>query len=474
MAKYKGHYYAQKGTKWNEIAKDQASVLDITPPLRLQDQALKVFEDWKSRFNDEWINNVASINANNSIAQYNEYILSRLSYAECSHLACDTIINNALEKFTNSIISKWGEIVIPKTYDSEDLDAQSLIEKIEERAKEIDLRKKVRDLIHMSLTYGKGSIFIDVNSDELDKQLIKKTNVFTQNKIQNLQIVPPYTMGAVRVETTNVLDKNYMRPQMWYIQGAGNVDSSRLIDLVMFDTPLLIRPMYNFGGIALSQFMKNYVATADATRQSLGDIMLRFKTNVIKTDLLKVNPTEANERAQSINRQRNNLGTLLLTSQEDYVETITPITGLESISAHQMQYISVAGRLPANVLFGITPSGLNATGEYEIENYNKETQNLQNSKVKPIVEELLYLICLEMGYNIKPEFKFEELSKKSELEEAQISQTYADIAFRSIESGMMTQEQAIDYLVSKEVYPDTFTLEIEESDMDLDMDLGTE
>jgi hypothetical protein len=144
MAKYKGHYYAQKGTQWNEIAKDQASVLDITPPLRLQDQALKVFEDWKSRFNDEWINNVASINANNSIAQYNEYILSRLSYAECSHLACDTIINNALEKFTNSIVSKWGEIIIPRTYESEDLDAHSLIEKIEERAKEIDRRKKVR------------------------------------------------------------------------------------------------------------------------------------------------------------------------------------------------------------------------------------------------------------------------------------------------------------------------------------------
>lgn len=466
MAKYKGHYYKNQPTQWNNVAKENNQILDITPPLKLNDTAQKIFDNWKDRFNDEWVNPISSINSNNSITQYNEYILNRLSYAECSHLACDTIINNALEKFTNSLISKWGEIIIPNDVEL-GMDNQELIEKIEKRAKELKLFDKVRNLIHTSLTYGKGDMFIDVNSNDLSKPLYKTNKVFKTNKIQNLQVIPPYTMGAVNVETMNVLDKDYMKPKVWYIQGAGNVDSSRLIELVMFNTPLLIRPMYNFGGIALSQFMKNYVSIADATRQSLGDIFQRFRNRVIKSDLPKINPTEAVERAKSINRQSNNLGLTLLTKDEDYIETITPITGLESISAHQMQYVSVAGRLPANVLFGITPSGLNATGEYEIENYNREMQNFQNNKIKPVIEELLHLICLEMDLDIRPEFKFEELSKQSELEKAQIEATYFDNAIKGIELGIFTDEDAVSYLQGKNIISDTFKIkEVKSEDLE--------
>ena len=472
MAKYKGHYYKKQPTNWNNVASENNQRAEITPPLKLNDTAQKIFDSWKARFEDEWINNVASINSNNSLSQYNEYILNRLSYAECSHLACDTIINNALEKFTNSLIAKWGEIIIPNNIELE-MDNQDLIEKIEIRAKEIKLFDKVRNLIHTSLTYGKGDMFIDVNSNSLDKPLIKSTKVFKTNRIQNLQVIPPYTMGAINVETMNVLDKDYMKPKTWYIQGAGSVDNSRLIELVMFDTPLLIRPMYNFGGIPLSQFMKNYVSVADATRQSLGDIFQRFRNRVIKTDLLKINPTEAVDRAKSINRQSNNLGLTLLTKDEEMVESITPITGLESISAHQMQYVSVAGRLPANVLFGITPSGLNATGEYEIENYNKEMQNFQNNKIKPVIEELLHLICLEMDLDIRPEFKFEELSKQSELEKAQIEATYFDNAIKGVELGIFTDEDVIDYLQGKNIIPDTFVLkEVESEDLEEIDELG--
>ena len=232
--------------------------------------------------------------------------------------------------------------------------------------------------------------------------------------------------------------------------------------------------MYNFGGIPLVQFMKNYIASADSARQSLSDILLRFKTNTIKTSLNKINPEEANERAKSINRQRNNLGTLLLNNDEEYVETITPIAGLEGVSAHLMQYTSVSARLPATILFGLTPSGLNATGEQEAENFNKEVKNFQNNKVKPIIEQLLHFICLELDLDIKPEFQFNEISNRSKAEEAQTENTYIDIALKSIDGGIMTHEQAVDYLISKGIYPDTFVLAEAEEEEELDEELNYE
>ena len=87
-------------------------------------------------------------------------------------------------------------------------------------------------------------------------------------------------------------------------------------------------------------------------------------------------------------------------------------------------------------------------GVYEI----KEMQNFQN-KIKPVIEELLHLICLEMDLDIRPEFKFEELSKQSELEKAQIEATYFDNAIKGVELGIFTDEDAVDYLQGKKYNP---------------------
>lgn len=440
-------------TDWNKTIDNQQIVpFDLTPLNKFGDA--KVFEDWATKFQDEWINNIASINAHNSITQYNEYILNRLSYVECSHLAIDPIINNCIAKFSNGMIRKGGEIILGDDFEN----AEDLIPKIEKRFNELGGLDKINELIKVGLTYGRVSLFIDVDAkvDDLDKPLIFKKEVFEQNKVTNLQIVPPYGMGAVKVETANMLNKDYMKPSAWYVQGAGTVDSSRLIDLIIFDCPDLIKPIFNFGGVSLCQFMKNYVSTADGTRQALADIMLRFKTDIIQSNLPAVNPTEAKQRAEAINRHRNNLGLLLLTEDEVFSQVNTPISGLERISAHQMEYVAVSGRTPATILFGLTPAGLNATGEQETDNYYDELQSIQNGKLKYVIEKILHIICLEMGYDIKPEFKFNELKKENELQDAQTQGTYIDNAIKMKDGGFTIEEQGVNYLKSKKVLEDNF------------------
>lgn len=472
MAKRKYYPSTPKGkqssqTDWNRISQDDTNQMpyDITPMVNFQDTAVnKQFTDWKNKFQDEWVNNVASINAHNSIAQYNEYILNRVSYVECSHLSIDTIINNAITKFANGCIRKGGEIILS---DDDNIDnPEELIVKIEKRFKELGGLEKINELIKVCLTYGSAYLFIDVNGKDLIKPLVFSSSVFEKNKISNLQVIPPYGMGASAVETANMLDKNYMRPSQWYVQGGGTVDISRLIELIIFDCPNLIKPIFNFGGISLCQFMKNYVSTADSTRQSLADIMLRYKTDIIQSNLTKVNPEDAKARAGAINRHRNNLGLLLLTEDEVFQQVNTPIAGLENISAHQMEYVSVAGRTPATILFGLTPAGLNATGEFELDSYYDELASLQNSKIKPAIEQILYMICLELGYDIKPEYKFNELKKDNELVNAQVQGTYIDNATKLKDGGFLTEEQVVDYLKSKDVLADNIEYVEEEIDLD--------
>ena len=457
----KKHYYSNNQTNWKDVAPNEIQTLNLDKPFKFSDEkADAVFEDWSTKFEDDWHNNIASINANNSLTQFNTFLTNRLSYAECSHLATDTIIHNAITKFTNECMRSGGAIEINEEIDN----ADDIIQSIEKRMKELKVEEIVKKAIQVSLEYGDSKIYIDVNSNDLTKPLIKKKETLSSNRIQGFKVVAPYSSGAVRVETANVLDKDYMIPSQWYVQGAGVVDNSRFMQLVIFKCPELIRPLYNFGGIALSQFMKNYVSTADGTRQALADIMLRFRTKIIKSDLAKVNPIQAKERAESINRQQNNLGVLLLTKSEEYQETITTISGLERISAHQMEYVSVAARIPATELFGITPSGLNATGAEEQKSYHNTMNAIQVSDLKPIYEEILRLICLEMGLDLHPEYVFNELDTKSEVDVATLDKTYSDVAVQNITAGLWTHEQGIEYMKTKEVLNDSF--EYDEEAMD--------
>ncbi len=455
MAKRK--YYPstpKSNTDWAKMSDENQGIIDLVPLTNFNDEATKVFDNWSKKFSDEWVNNIASISANNSIAQYNEFILNRLSYVECSHLAIDPIISNAITKFANGMTRKGGEIILDDELENKD----DILMQIEARFEELGGMEKINELIKTCLVYGRASLFLDVNTDveKLEKKLVLKKETISENQLTNLQIVPPYGMGAVSVETSNMLNKDYMKPSKWYIQGAGTVDSSRLIDLVIFDCPTLIKPIFNFGGISLCQFMKDYVSTADSTRKSLADIALRFKTDIIKTNLSKVNPVEAKARAKLINQYRNNLGLLLLTEDELFEQVNTPISGLEKISAHQMEYVSVAGRIPATILFGLTPAGLNATGEQESNNYYDELEAIQNSDLKPIIEKILHIICLEMDLDIKPKFKFNELKKDNELQTAQVQGTYIDNAIKLKDAGLATGEQSIDYVKENKALNDSF------------------
>ena len=438
---------AQTQGKWGEMSvKSTAPALsiDLSSPLKFKDERVSgIHTSWAKKFSDEWLNNVANIGVNNSIMQYSQFINSRLPYAECAYLANDSIINNALSKIANEILRKGGEI---KIEDFEG-DKAELIKSLEKRLNELNFWQIWHKAIITALTYGSAFIFVDTNTETLESPLY--TALAKDNKITGLRVVEPYLCGAVDVETANPLNKNFMKPEKWYVSGGGIIHKSRLIMLSIYDCPDMIKPLYNYGGISLCQFMKSYVMQADISRQALSDIFLRFRTIIIQSDLPKINAQEAVDRVAVINKQRNNAGTLLLTNDEKYFETITSLSGLDKLVAQMQENIAVSARMPAVKLLGLTPSGFNATGDFDLKSYYDEIMSLQNSVIKPLLEKFLQYFANELGFNVLPTFEFTPLSTENALNEAQISSTEANTINALIQAGVITQEQGFEYLQGK-------------------------
>lgn len=432
--------------------------INLEPLVNFNDEnTTKIYQSWLNRFSDNWSNSLANINANNALGQYSEFILNRLSYAECAFLAGDSIINNAITKYENEIFRRGGNIIINNIDNTTEADA--IRKKLEQKIKELDLFSILGEAVRTALTFGGALIFIDVNAEDLSAPLYDKAKILSQNTIKGLRVIPPYLCGASEVETANPLNADFMKPKKWYVSGnAGVIDTSRVIPLTIFESPALIKPLFNFFGISLTQFMKNYVASADIARQSLSDMLLRFRSEIIKSDLIKINPSEAIARAKAINKQKNNQALMLLTKDEEYIQSITPLSGLDKLIAQLQENVAVSARMPSVKLLGLTPSGFNATGDFDLASYYDEIMSLQNSKIKPIIEKILDLLVKSLGWeNILVSYEFNTLEKSSDLDKAQAKNLEMDFISKAIQNGILTSEQAFIYLKEKGILNDSLT-----------------
>lgn len=432
--------------------------INLEPLVSFADKnTTKVYDTWLNRFSDNWSNSLANINANNALGQYSEFILNRLSYAECAFLAGDSIINNAITKYENEIFRRGGNILIENVEDITEADA--IRKQLEKKIKELDLISILGEAVRTALTFGGALIFIDVNAEDLSAPLYDKAKILSQNTIKGLRVIPPYLCGASEVETANPLNADFMKPKKWYVSGnAGVIDTSRVIPLTIFESPTLIKPLFNFFGISLTQFMKNYVASADIARQSLSDMLLRFRSEIIKSDLIKINPSEAIARAKAINKQKNNQALMLLTKDEEYIQSITPLSGLDKLIAQLQENVAVSARMPSVKLLGLTPSGFNATGDFDLASYYDEIMSLQNSKIKPIIEKILDLLVKSLGWeNVLVSYEFNTLEKSSDLDKAQAKNLEMDFISKAIQNGILTSEQAFMHLKEKGILNDSLT-----------------
>lgn len=387
---------------------------------------------------DDWRNEVANININNSVMQYSNFTQERLSYAECGQLYTDAIINKAINTIAKDCVGKGGIFSIADKIDNND---DEIIARLENRLNELNFWGKLRVLIERSLTFGGAFLFLDSNTDSYDDEYRIQFEFVKNSPLQDIKIIEPWLCSPYEVNTANPLSRNYMKPKRWFVAGAGAVDSTRLQTLTFFEATDLYKPVFNFLGISLTQFMKDYVKNAETIRQSLADLFLRFRTQIIKSGLLTTNQTEAIERAKANNKMMNNLGVMLLTENEEWIESITPITGLDKIQAQAYENLAVSARMPAVKLLGLTPSGFNATGDFDLKNYYDEIQSYQNAIIKPLILKVGQIVLYGLGYDLKLDFEFTPIAQESAREQAERENLLADKVSKLIQNQIIDTEQ---------------------------------
>ena len=405
-------------------------------PIRTFDNMPAELSNIAYRNFSSWQNYAASIGVNNSLAQYSHHILNRLSYQECANLATDSMISKAIDVIVREIFKSGGK------WEAAHLD----IDNFEMVLNSLHFYEKIALAVQRALEYGGAFIYINTDDTNLSLPLYLNEKTASTNKITGLTVIEPWQAAPVQVNSFNPLKENYMQPDLWWVLGAStSVHKTRLIPVVFYSVPDLIKPLYNYLGLPLSFYMKNYVSNADTVRQSISDLVLRFRTKIIKTTAQKIADPQTQARVKYMNATSNNLATLLLAKDEEWIETVTSLSGMDNLLSQMYELMTASTRgIPVTKLLGLSPRGFNATGEYDENNFYDVIDGYASSVVIPAMEKVAeYILCFKAGILDEPKYEFNPRKQIKQKEQAEINNLKADYISKLIMSGVVTGKDAI-------------------------------
>lgn len=128
---------------------------------------------------------------------------------------------------------------------------------------------------------------------------------------------------------------------------------------------------------------------------------------------------------------------------EEFTRQQTPVSGLPELLDRFGTRLSAAADTPVTLLMGISPAGLNATGDSDIRTWYDRVRGQQNRKLRPVLERLIRaaFAALKISEPKNWYIEFRPLWQPTELEIAQLRQTQMGTDEKLIQNQMFTPEE---------------------------------
>lgn len=314
-----------------------------------------------------------------------------------------------------------------------------------------ELRAIVREALETEGYFGRSHIYPDTgftnDPDRLALPLVLDPRTVKKGSLQGFKVIEPLWTYPQAYNATDPMDDYYYKPQEWFVM-AKRVHQSRLFTLVGNEVPDILKPVYAFGGLSMTQMAKPYVDNWLRARQSVSDIMHSFSVSGIMTNLEGVlhggGGQEMLARAALFNLARDNRGLMMLDKDtEEFFNVSTPLTTLDKLQAQAQEQLASIWGIPLVVLLGITPSGLNASSDGEIRVFYDRIHSKQEKMLRSPLMKAIRLIELSEFGDIDESitFDFLPLWQLDEAGQAAVEKTKIDGDVELINAGVVSPEE---------------------------------
>lgn len=342
---------------------------------------------------------------------------------------------------STELTRKWIEFTSKQDDDTDSADKIKLLEAEFERLK---VREVTRLAAEQDCYFGRGQIFVGIKGADRNTPLVLDPRTVPKGGLERLSAVEAVWTTPSGYNTLDPATADFYRPHHWYMLGQ-EVHASRLMTIVTRPLPDILKPAFNFAGMSLSQLAEPYVDNWLRTRQSVADLINNFSITALQTDMgqLLSGDTDGADlisRADLFTAHRSNKGLMLLDKErEELVQINTPLSGLHELQAQSQEHMCSVSRMPAIVLTGISPSGLNASSDGEIRTFYDWISAQQEAFYREPLETILKCAQLSLFGEIDPDigFKFVPLYQMTPEQEAAIRASDATTDCAYIDRGVL-------------------------------------
>jgi uncharacterized protein len=315
-------------------------------------------------------------------------------------------------------------------------DKAERIRKIEDALRDFNVQEHFRRSAMQDDFFGASHLFIHVDGDDdvREDPLTIDSAGIPVGKLLGFKVIEPYWCTPYSYDSNDPASPFFYKPESWFVVGR-KTHSSRLLTFVAREVPDLLKPAYNFGGISLTQLMEADVNEWLRTRRSVSDLIHSFSVSVLAMDMQAslssgfVDGTSIFNRAQFFNAMRDNRGLMTIDkATEELIQVTTPLSGLDELQAQAQEHMCAPAHLPLVKMFGLSPSGLNATGESELQVMNDFIKSQQENRFTRHLTTVIKCIQLNIDGKIDEDITFEyvPLVEMTQKELSEIRKSDAD------------------------------------------------
>lgn len=346
-------------------------------------------------------------------------------------------------------------------FDSEKEEFEEKSRIYDEVFKQIGVNKKISQALKWARLYGGCLILLGVyDGDELDQPL----NLRKIKNFENLKIIPRNNImygtmeWQMNPELPHYGQVEYY-PVTFYVGQqyiVKRIHYSRVIELHGIEIPsseASIIPMeFRYWGMSVLQRIQDRLKDLGTSFSSLSNLIQELTIGKYKyRDLADIMASPDGEklvqnRLQAMDLMKSTFHSVLMDTEDEFMRDTLSFGGVSDVLHQFMMMLSASTGYPMTRLFGVSPAGLNSTGDSDTYQYYDMVRSKQQNELLPILERLVHIVS-EWQNVEEPKIEFNPLEQMTEKEQAEIDEkkantekTKADTYQMYIDMGIMTPE----------------------------------
>lgn len=394
------------------------------------------------------------------IDRFNDYFIG---WNACAVLKQNWLIDRAITIPAGDAIAPGFKLAYADT-DTADSNKDGFISEAEQAKREqflkdclsgidsCNIRQICRKAEETKKTFGYALVVPVVDGADRSKPFnpdgIKKSSYKGMTVIEPMWIAPRFGEGGY-----NPASGNFYEPEWYVVAGNEKIHKSWCIKLTNSAVPDILKPVYYYGGVPLTQQIFKRVYCAETVANEAPQLAMTKRLLSVEGEVVNAvaNPEMFQKQMELFTECRDNFGVVMSERGSNLHQIDTTLTDFDQLIMTQYQLVASIAQMPVTKLLKVQVKGFDSAGNYEMDDYIMALVEIQNNDYTPIIKR--HLECFtrsEYGKETNLDILWNAIDTPTEKESAEIREINARRDNILIAAGIISADEARDRLRNDE------------------------